>query len=336
MSGGVDSSVAAFLLLEQGYRVTGVTIDTGYGDAPEAAARVCRELVIEHTIVDLREGFRSLIIDNFVRDYAEGITPSPCLRCNPLIKFAALFGQRQEKTDLIATGHYVRRLADEENGMYYLTCGDQAKDQSYFLCLLDQEQIAHCLFPLGRLNKAEVRAIARKHDLCCADKKDSFDVCFVPGGDYRTFLSSCGVTDAPGEIVDHTGQVLGRHNGLSNYTIGQRRGLDVALGYPAHVLQLDSRHNRLIIGSRDMLYRQEADLYGCVFQSVPSPSAEFRCQVRVRHKASLSPAALYPLPEKGRDSYRLIFDEPEWGLTPGQYAAFYNGDRLLGGGRFSR
>lgn len=336
MSGGVDSSVAALLLRSQGYEVIGITIDSGYGDAPAAAAGVCRDLSIEHRIVDLKDAFRSRIVDSFVQDYAAGLTPSPCLICNPFIKFAALIDQCEKPDDLVATGHYVQKHFDEASGLYYLTCGCQTKDQSYFLALLSQEQITRCLFPLGLMSKDEVRQTAREYGLCSADKRDSFDVCFIPNGDYRAFIHANGVLDRPGDIVDHTGRTVGRHNGLSNYTIGQRRGLEVALGYPAHVLELDTDSNRLIIGPREILFRSEAILSGCVFQSVPVPNSELRCQVRVRHKAALSDATLTPEPQKKSGVFRLSFTKPEWGLTPGQFAAFYDGDRLLGGGRFER
>ena len=336
MSGGVDSSVAALLLRDQGYDVIGVTIDTGFGDSPAAAANVCRDLAIEHRIVDLRDAFRGRIVDCFVQDYAAGLTPSPCLMCNPLIKFAVLIDQCENNGDHVATGHYVQKNYDESTGLYYLTCGCQAKDQSYFLALLFQDQISRCLFPLGMMSKDEVRQIAREHGLSSADKRDSFDVCFIPYGDYRAFLSKQGVQDRPGNIVDPSGQIVGRHSGLSNYTIGQRRGLDIALGYPAHVVKLDTVNNQLMVGPRELLYRSEAKLSGCVFQSVPVPHDELRCQVRVRHKALLSEATLIPDVMEKDGCFRLSFTKPEWGITPGQYAAFYDGDRLLGGGRFER
>lgn len=336
MSGGVDSSVSAFLLREQGCDVVGVTMDTGYGDATEAAARVCRELGIEHRIIDLKDSFHRQIIDSFVADYAAGLTPSPCILCNPLIKFAALLSQCEKTSDLVATGHYVEKHLDGQTGFSYLSCGDQAKDQSYFLCLLQQEQIARCVFPLEKMNKDEVRSIARKQGICSAERKDSFDVCFIPDRDYRKFLREHGVCDSPGEIVDADGSVVGRHSGLCNYTIGQRRGVEVSLGYPAYVLELDSVNNRLVIGRREQLYKASTVLKSCVFQSIAKPENELRCQVRVRHKAALSQATLEPMPQLGEDCYRLEFCRPEWGLTPGQYAAFYDGERLLGGGLFSR
>lgn len=336
MSGGVDSSVAAYLLRRQGYKVIGVTIDTGFGDAPATAAQICRQLALEHRIVDLKADFRRRIVDSFIQDYAAGLTPSPCLLCNPQIKFAALCAQCQGEQDMIATGHYVQKRFDEAMGQYYLTCGDQAKDQSYFLALLSQKQIRRSLFPLAQMNKEQVRALAREQGLCSAERRDSFDVCFILDDDYRAFLRRNGVADRPGDIVDPEGRMLGRHRGLSNYTIGQRRGLEVALGYPAHVLVLDAAKNRLMVGPRDLLYSSSALLHDCVFQSVPIPDEELRCQVRVRHKARLSPAALCPAPEEGERAFRLKFDRPEWGITPGQFAAFYDGERLLGGGRFLR
>ncbi|MBQ3403972.1 MAG: tRNA 2-thiouridine(34) synthase MnmA [Oscillospiraceae bacterium] len=333
MSGGVDSSVSALLLQDQGYEVIGVTVDTGFGIAPEAAAQVCGELKIEHRIIDLKQEFRRHIVDSFIADYAAGLTPSPCLICNPLIKFAALCGQCERQDDMIATGHYVQKHYDRESNMPYLTCGYQAKDQSYFLALLSREQISRCLFPLADMNKPEVRRLAGERGLCSAARRDSFDVCFILNNDYRSFLRDNGIEDRPGEIVDTEGNRLGKHKGLFNYTIGQRRGLDVPLGYPAYVLALDGANNRLVIGPRDMLYRSEAVLSGCVYQSIPKPDAELRCLVRVRHKATLSSATLIPQPD---ETAILRFDQPEWGITPGQYAAFYDGERLLGGGRFQR
>ena len=333
MSGGVDSSVSAMLLQEQGCEVIGVTIDTGFGAAPEAAAQVCGELNIEHRIIDLKKEFRRQIVDSFIADYAAGLTPSPCLICNPLIKFAALHGQCQSPDDMISTGHYVQKNFDPKSSMHYLTCGDRAKDQSYFLALLSQEQISRCLFPLAGMNKPEVRRLAGERGLCSAERRDSFDVCFILSNDYRAFLRDNGIENRPGEIVDADGKSVGKHKGLFNYTIGQRRGLEVALGYPTYVLALDAENNRLVVGPRDMLYRSEAVLSGCVFQSVQKPDTELKCLVRVRHKANLSSAALIPLAE---NKVLLKFDQPEWGITPGQYAAFYDGERLLGGGRLER
>ena len=243
----------------------------------------------------------------------------------------------ENENDHIATGHYVDKGWDDKLGLYYLTCGDAAKDQSYFLSLLSQELISRCLFPLGAaMTKPQVRALAQEQGLSPAQRRDSFDVCFVPQGDYRAFLREQGLAGRPGDLVDAEGRVLGRHQGLINYTIGQRRGLELALGYPAYVLRLDSEHNRLVVGAREELYSSTARLSGCVFQSLPRPRLPYPCLVRVRHKARLSPAVLTPLPEQGEDAFRLDFQQPEWGLTPGQYAAFYQGQRLLGGGRFMR
>ncbi len=333
MSGGVDSSVSALLLQEQGYEVIGVTVDTGFGVAPEAAAQVCGELEIEHRIIDLKHEFRHQIVDSFIADYAAGLTPSPCLICNPLIKFAALNELCERTDDMIATGHYVKKHYDPKSKMHYLTCGDLAKDQSYFLALLSHEQVSRCLFPLADMNKSDVRRLAAERGLCSAERRDSFDVCFILNDDYRAFLRENGIEDRPGDIIDADGNCVGRHKGLFNYTIGQRRGLDVALGCPSYVLSLDVANNKLIIGPREMLYRSAAVLSGCVFQSIPKPDGELKCLIRVRHKAALSNATLIPLP---KNAALVRFDQPEWGITPGQYAAFYDGERLLGGGRFER
>lgn len=333
MSGGVDSSVSALLLQEQDYEVIGVTVDTGFGVAPEAAAQVCGELGIEHRIIDLKHEFRHQIVDSFIADYAAGLTPSPCLICNPLIKFAALNELCDRPDDMIATGHYAKKHYDPKSKMHYLTCGDLAKDQSYFLALLSHEQVSRCLFPLADMNKPDVRRLAAERGLCSAERRDSFDVCFILNDDYRAFLRENGIEDRPGDIIDADGNCVGRHKGLFNYTIGQRRGLDVALGYPSYVLSLDVANNKLIIGPREMLYRSAAVLSGCVFQSIPKPDGELKCLIRVRHKAALSNATLIPLP---KNAALVRFDQPEWGITPGQYAAFYDGERLLGGGRFER
>ncbi|MBQ6535739.1 MAG: tRNA 2-thiouridine(34) synthase MnmA, partial [Firmicutes bacterium] len=195
------------------------------------------------------------------------------------------------------------------------------------------EQVSRCLFPLSDMNKPDVRRLAAERGLCSAERRDSFDVCFILNDDYRAFLHENGIEDRPGDIIDADGNCVGRHKGLFNYTIGQRRGLDVALGYPSYVLSLDVANNKLIIGPREMLYRSEAVLSGCVFQSIPKPDGELKCLIRVRHKAALSNATLIPLP---KNAALVRFDQPEWGITPGQYAAFYDGERLLGGGRFER
>ena len=330
MSGGVDSSVAAALLQQQGYEAIGVTMDTGYGAAPQQAAAVCAALGIAHHLLDVRASFHAQVIEPFIQSYLHGQTPNPCVNCNASLKFPAFLPLMEKlKADFFATGHYVRlRKLD---GRYVLHCAaDSKKDQSYFLYKLPQAILSRCLFPLGELTKEQVRELALRYQLPSAQQKDSYDVCFVTNGDYRALLANYVEQPfTPGEILNVHGEIVGEHKGLANYTIGQRRGLDLALGYPAYVLRLDTRHNRLIVGKRSLLYAEHAFTAENNWLPFAQLTQPIEAQVKIRYLAVPRAARLVPL---DNSCVKICFAEPEWGITPGQSAVFYQNDLLLGGG----
>lgn len=333
MSGGVDSSVAALLLREAGCDVIGVTMDTGYGHAPEQAAAICAQLGLAHHVVDVRQRFATVVVDAFVSAYLAGETPNPCVNCNAALKFSAfapLFARLE--ADFFATGHYIR--INEQDGRFLLFCGDDmAKDQSYFLYRLRQETLRRCLFPLGGYTKARVRELAARAGLASAIQKDSYDICFIENGDYRALLRERAAARLqPGEIVDMTGLVVGHHDGLANYTIGQRRGLALALGYPAYVVSLDMARNRLVVGARDALLTRRAYTADNHFIAFAQLEQALPVQVKIRYKAAAVPALIRPAPAR-QGIVEILFNEPVWGVTPGQSAVFYDDDLLVGGGR---
>ena len=346
MSGGVDSSVAAALLHEQGYEVLGVTLQlwgkdvcTSSGtrlccsvrDAMDAKA-VAKRLGIHHEILELVETFRSRVIDYFVESYQQGLTPNPCIACNDHIKFGALLS-RADALDapFIATGHYARSRHDAVQDRYILQrSADSGKDQSYVLFNLTQLQLARARFPLGELSKSAVRDYARSLGLATAEKPDSQDVCFVRDRDKDGFLRrELQVGDAPGPIVDTDGQLLGTHQGLLGYTIGQREGIGLALGRPLYVIALDQPNNRLIVGSREELLARTLVAERVNWVSVAPPTGPMRAQVKIRSRHPGGEASITPL-DGGR--VRVDFDEPQSAITPGQAAVFYDGDMVLGGG----
>lgn len=332
MSGGVDSSVAALLLCRAGYRVSGATLDTGYGQAAEQAAAVCRQLGIVHQVVDVRQRFRQLVVEKFAAAYLRGETPNPCVNCNAELKFPAFWPlMDQEGAGWLATGHYVR--VSEENGRQLLYCGrDPAKDQAYFLWRLDQQTLSRCLFPLGGYSKTQVRELAQREGLAPARQKDSFDVCFLPDGDYRGLLREQAAGRLlPGEIRDRCGKLVGRHQGLANYTVGQRRGLEIALGYPAYVLRIETDSNTLVVGEKDDLLTSQAWCGQVCFQSGQVPALPLRAEVRIRYRSAAVPALLQG-DEQREGCLRIDFQQPVWGVTPGQSAVFFDHQLLLGGG----
>jgi len=335
MSGGVDSSVAALLLLRQGYEVIGATMDTGYGRAPEQAAQVCADLGLEHHVIDVRERFQKEVIDRFVQAYLHAETPNPCVDCNRSIKFPLFLPLMEEVgAAYFSTGHYIR--CEEQNGRYVLRCAtDEQKDQSYFLYGLQQDILSRCLFPLGGLTKPEVRELAAEFALSSAGQKDSYDICFIPDGDYRELLRKEAAEQLkPGDILDLSGNVVGQHNGLANYTLGQRRGLEIALGEPAYVLDFDVEKNTLLVGPKTALMQQRVLVSENNFLPFDALQAPLRTWVKIRYRAVSQPASLYPLPTPGE--VELVFDEPQWGVTPGQSAVYYDGEYLLGGGTICR
>ena len=337
LSGGVDSAVAAILMQEQGYELTGVTLrlwpKSRCCDEKdiEDAADVCARLDIPYTVLDYREAFRRQVVDVFVAEYQAGRTPNPCARCNQFLKFDALLTEGEKLgASLLATGHYAR-LVETPSGAALLRGRDDAKDQSYFLFAIGATLLPRLRFPVGGMNKDEVRAMARKHGLPVAAKQDSQDICFVPDGDYRRFLEDYAGLDMAqeGEMVDSSGQLIGHHPGILHFTVGQRRGLGGGSGQPRYVLALDPVQNRVIVGSEDELYRRAASLAECNWLADLSPGESHAVTVKLRYRSRAEPAMLHLFPDARAE---LRFPEPQRAVTPGQAAVCYQGERLLGGG----
>ncbi len=337
LSGGVDSAVAAVLMREQGYELIGVTMrlwpKSRCCDEKdiEDAADVCARLDIPYTVLDYREAFRRQVVDVFVAEYQAGRTPNPCARCNQFLKFDALLTEGEKLgASVLATGHYAR-LAETPSGAALLRGRDDAKDQSYFLFAIGATLLPRLRFPVGGMNKDEVRAMARKHGLPVAAKQDSQDICFVPDGDYRRFLEDYAGLDMAqeGEMVDSRGQLIGHHPGTLHFTVGQRRGLGGGGGQPRYVLALDPAQNRVIVGGEDELYRRAASLDECNWLVDLSPGESHAVTVKLRYRSRAEPAILHLLPDARAE---LRFPEPQRAVTPGQAAVCYQGERLLGGG----
>lgn len=335
MSGGVDSSVTAKLMQEQGYECIGCTMqlhesaEGSVADAAEVAAR----LGMEFHAFDFREQFCRDVIDPFVAAYAAGQTPNPCIDCNRELKFGRLLEEAGRLgCSVIATGHYARVCFDETCGRYRLQKGlDESKDQSYVLYNLTQEQLAHVRFPLGEMHKSDARELAAASGFVNADKPDSQDICFVPDGDYAGLIRRySGREFPPGEFTDLDGNVIGTHKGIIHYTIGQTRRLGQAFGRPRYVCRIDAERNRIALGGPDDVYSSYAKAGSFNWISGIVPDHEIRCRVRTRYKQKEQPATVRPVQE---DSVEIIFDEPQRAITPGQAAVLYDGDEVLGGGR---
>jgi tRNA-specific 2-thiouridylase len=349
MSGGVDSSVAAALLHEQGYEVIGVTMQLwgkevcasggtrlccSVRDAMDAKA-VAKRLGIRHETLELVETFRTNVIDYFIDSYRQGLTPNPCIACNDHIKFGSLLGHADAlEASLVATGHYARSGYKTALGRYALRrAADPAKDQSYVLFNLTQAQLARARFPLGDMNKPQVRSLARSLGFATAEKPDSQDLCFVRDRNKDGFLrKELGVGDRPGPIADVKGHLLGTHQGLLGYTIGQRGGVGIATGKPLYVVAMDQSNNRLIVGSREDLLSHRLIAERVNWISIPPPTQPLRgwAKIRSRHE----PAAACVIPE-AEGTMRVEFDQPQQAITPGQAVVFYDGDLVLGGGWIS-
>ena len=350
MSGGVDSSVVAALAARTGAEVIGVTLQLyDHGEAVKRsgsccagqdiydAAQVCETLGIPHYVLDYESRFRSGVIDRFADDYARGRTPVPCSLCNQGVKFTDLVEfARELGADCLATGHYVRRMVNGSRAELHRGA-DPRRDQSYFLYGTTREQLDFLRFPLGDLPKAEVRRLAEAEGLAVAAKPDSQDICFVPDGDYARLVKRLRPeTAAPGDIVDLAGQVLGRHEGVVHFTIGQRRGIGVARALPLYVIGVDPARNRVIVGEKAQLLKStlHATQINLLSQrAIEAINEPIRCTAKIRYNAQPQPATMQ---RTGDDQIRITFDEPQSAITPGQAAVCYDGDVVLGGGWIDR
>jgi len=338
LSGGVDSSTAAAILHHQGYEVIGLTLwlMKGKGQCCSEgmidAAELCQQLGIPHQIVDIRDLFQANIVDYLVSGYQLGITPLPCSQCNKTVKFGPMveYARTQLGCDRIATGHYAQINYDLDTGRYQLLRAvDRNKDQSYFLYDLSQDLLAASLFPLGGINKTDTRRIANEYGLKTADKAESQDLCLVESnGSMRAFLDKY-LAPKQGDIVDTAGKVLGQHDGVHHYTIGQRKGLGIAFAEPLYVIALDAVNNRVVVGDRTQGNQAECLVSKVNWISVAEPSAPIRAQVQVRYRSEAVPVTVIP---QENHSVRLIFDQPQFSITPGQAAVWYEGDKVLAGG----
>jgi tRNA-uridine 2-sulfurtransferase len=345
MSGGVDSSVAAALLKDEGYDVVGISMQVWdhssfvpedgkpFGtccslDDIHDARRVAEQLGIPFYVVNFEEEFRRLVIGNFIEEYFAGRTPNPCARCNQWIKFELLLAKARElEADFLATGHYAR-IRRDDTGVFHLLRGlDPAKDQSYFLFTFTQQQLARTLFPVGELTKPEVRRLAESYGLRVAEKSESQEICFIPDQDYVRFLEEeRGPRLLSGEIVDGTGKVVGSHDGTYRYTVGQRKGLGIAAPNPLYVTRIDAAKRQVVVGAREELERAGFTAAASTWIVPPSFPLAGECRIRYRHLPA--PCTVSDL---GEGRIEVHFGVPEKGITPGQAAVFYRGDEVLGG-----
>jgi tRNA-uridine 2-sulfurtransferase len=343
MSGGVDSSLTAAMLLKQGYKVFGITLwlwvsGTPYDEVPLAvtdAKKMCDFLGIEHHVIDARDVFYENVVDYFVKEYAYGRTPNPCVFCNKNIKFDLMLNRALElgATHMV-TGHYAQVNYNEETGLYELHKGvDPTKDQSYVMYNMNQRILSHLMFPLGGQCKTETRKLAAEYDLPVAKKPDSVDICFLPHGNYQKLVVE-EMKDKPksGNIVTEDGEVLGKHNGLFNYTIGQRKGLGIAYKHPLYVIGFNGDRNEVIVGPNERLFtnRMICKFYNFLDDTIHK---ELKAEGKIRYAANPSPCTARILDD---DTMEVIFEEPQRAITPGQSVAFYNGTQLLGGAVIDR
>ena len=349
MSGGVDSSVAAYLMQQAGYACMGATMrlyeneDAGLPrgstccalDDVEDARRVAYTLGMPHYVFNYKNAFREQVMARFAAAYQRGATPNPCLDCNRYLKFGLLESRaRALGCDVLATGHYAR-IEQLPDGRWTLKkAADPEKDQSYVLAWLTQEQLAHTRFPLGGLRKSEARAIAEAHGFCNAHKHDSQDICFVPDGDYARFMEDFTGKHYPaGDFLDENGRVVGTHNGAVRYTIGQRKGLGLAMGAPVYVCGKDMQANTVTVGPEEMLFDRIVYADEVNWIAIPELTAPLRVTARTRYHQTEQAATVYPA---GEGQFRLEFDQPQRAPTPGQAVVLYQGDTVLGGGTITR
>lgn len=346
MSGGVDSSVAALLTLQAGYSCIGATMrlyDNSTAGLPkegtccslddaEDARSVAHRLGIAHYVFNFQDAFREQVIEKFVKCYEQGLTPNPCIDCNRHLKFDTLLRRAQVLgCDYVVSGHYARVRQDPNTDRYLLyKAQDKAKDQTYFLACLSQEQLEHILFPLGELTKAEVRQIAEENGFVTARKHDSQDICFVPDGDYGAFLERyTGKAYPQGDYLNLDGQVVGRHQGAVRYTLGQRKGLGIALGAPVYVCRKDMAANTVTVGPSEALFSPALRASDWVWFPFDQLTEPMRITAKTRHSQLEQSATVYP--EEGGFA-RVVFDQPQRAVTPGQAVVLYQGDLVVGGG----
>ena len=336
MSGGVDSSTSAILLKEKGYEVIGCTMALHGGEkqAIEDAKKVCEKLGIKHVVYDLQKDFKCMVIQNFIREYTNAKTPNPCIECNKKIKFGKFYEKAKELgCDYIATGHYAKVEYSKKYNQYVLKkSNEEKKDQTYFLYTIPKEEISHIIFPLQDYNsKEEIRKVAEKNELQVANKKDSQEVCFIPENDYQKFLlANMDKLPKKGNIRLKSGEVLGKHNGLINYTIGQRKGLGVSYKYPLYVLELDAKNNEVIVGKEEDLYSNE--LFATNLNWQVDVKSNLECLAKIRYRSKEAKAKVL----KKENEVEVIFETPQRAVTKGQSVVFYDEDGIvLGGGIIS-
>ena len=341
MSGGVDSSVAAALLLQKGYKVIGITMRLWVDKqanvpaeqlaaAETDAATVAKILGIEHYLLDFSDFFRKTVVQYFLNEYKAGRTPNPCVFCNKKVKFGAMYDRAKELgADFLATGHYARIIEDAEGFKHLAMAANIAKDQSYVLYHLNQEQLNHVMFPLGDYDKVQVRALAKEFNLPVFNKKDSQDICFIPDNDYHRFLNAFS-HEKIGNIINSKGQILGKHQGISHYTIGQRKGLGIAAATPLYVTEINAEKNVIVLADAEESLHDAMLVTDAVFNDGISLKTKRDVKVKIRYNAKPVDASIEPSTVEGQ--IKVTFKLPLRGIAPGQAAVFYENDYCIGGG----